>query len=51
MIEIVLIACVLCVCIGIGYWLVVRPMRQLQVTVSNLQGFYSATQNTLTQSQ
>ena len=38
-------------CLGIGYWLLVRPVRQLQTTTREMQVLLATTQTTLAQTQ
>ena len=49
--EILLIVLALVIFTGIVYWIVARPMRQLQKTVDELQNVSNATTNLLERSQ
>ncbi len=49
--EIILIVLTLVIFTGIVYWIVARPMRQLQKTVDELQNVSNATTNLLERSQ
>ena len=49
--EIILIVLALVIFTGIVYWIVARPMRQLQKTVDELQNVSNATTNLLERSQ
>ena len=49
--EILLIVLALVIFTGVVYWIVARPMRQLQKTVDELQNVSKATTNLLERSQ
>lgn len=48
---IILVAIIVAACFGAGYWLLVRPVRQLQETTSEMRTLLTATQTALAQSQ